>query len=396
MNEYGNCLIVSSHVVLQFCRNYNKDIMKQLTTTLITFCLCYAGLAQSLGDFTPKEKLSGKKKLESKEVYIANFSINYQIYNESEKKTASEFTGFKLTGNTKAALAVGLGNLSEADLQELTNEIYKDFIADFTSKGFTVLQGDAAAKTDFYEGYERVEDPEMSLAEAPGIITVYPENTVFFVKGYTSVGKKKQGGFLGSVSRITGASGINERDNEILRYPRLSDDLNGANIVDVNLYVLFLNDEKSYQGRGAKIQVKTDLRLSANDTFLSTSKNTSVAVKFGLASSKKTGYTTCVSRIDIVQGKDKIAVTPLAQYTGNMKKSLSINNVILGETITSFSQAKTSMGVQNIVGTTFRAEGKSTETAALVSLDPAVYKSGVRMAIQTFLNHHVNNFTSSY
>lgn len=370
--------------------------MKQLFIFIIALQLSCMSSAQSLGDFKPKEDLYGKRKLDSKEVYIANFSVNYQIYNESEKKTASDFTGYKLTGNTKAALAVGLSSISATDLQEITNEAYKDFVADFTAKGFTILNGDAAAKTEFYEGYERVENPEMSLAEAPGIVTVYPENVVFFVKGYTNSGKKKQGGFFGAVSRTVDGSSGNQRDQEVRRYPKLSKDLNGANVVDVNLYILFLNDEKSYQGRGAKIRVKTDLRLSANDVFVSTSKNTSALVKFGIASSKKTGYTACTSRIDIVQGSEKIGGSPLAQYGGNLKRNLPIQNVILSEEITSFAQAKTSMGSQNILGTTFRAEGKSTETAALVAVEPAVYKNGVKMAIDTFLKHHVAQFAGSY
>lgn len=393
---YDNCLMVNSGVALHFCKNMTDNIMKNMTAMLLMLSLSASGLAQTLGDFTPKDDLYGKKKLESKEIYIANFSVNYQIYNESEKKTASEFNGSKLTGNSKAALAVGLGNISERDLQELTNEAYNNFINDFKAKGFTILHGDAAAKTDFYEGYERVENGEMSLAEAPGVITVYPENTVFFVKGYTGSGMKKQGGFLGSISRIKGNSGIDQRDNEIRRYPKLSNDLNGANIIDVDLYVLFLNDEKAYQGRGAKIRVTTNLRLSANDSFVSTTKNESLTTKLGITSSKKTSYTTCRSRIDIVQGKNGIAVSPLAQYGGNMKKSLDINDVIVEETITSFAQAQTSMGTQNMLGTTFRAEGKSTETAALVSVNPEVYKKGVRLAIDTFLKHHINNFTSSY
>jgi hypothetical protein len=382
--------------VLQFCINQNDNIMKKLTISIFALSLSIISVAQSLGDFTPKDDLYGKRKLESKEIYIANFSVNYQIYNESEKKTASEFTGFKLTGNSKAALAVGLGNISEKDLQELTNEVYNNFIADFKAKGFTIINGDAAAQTDFYEGYERVENGEMSLAEAPGVITVYPENTVFFVKGYTASGQKKQGGFFGSVNRFQGNSGMDQRETEIRRYPKLSNDLNGANIVDVDLYILFLNDEKSYQGRGAKIKVKTNLRLSANDSFVSTAKNNSLTTKLGITSSKKTVYTTCNSRIDIVQGKNGIAVSPLAQYGGKMKKSLAVNEVILEETISSFAQAQTSMGTQNITGTTFRAEGKSTETAALISVEPVVYKSGVRMAIDTFLKHHVETFTSSY
>ncbi len=370
--------------------------MKQLFLFLITSCVCCVTNAQSLGDFTPKEDLYGKKKLESKEIYIANFSVNYQIYNESEKKTASEFTGYKLSGNTKAALAVGLGNIAESDLQEITDQVYANFIADFTAKGFIILNSDAAAKADFYKDYQRVENPEMSLAEAPGIVTVYPKNTVFYVKGFTKDGKKKQGGFFGAVSRVQGMQGANERDEELRRYPRLSKDLNGANVVDVNLYVLFLNDEKSYQGRGAKIKVKTDLRLSANDVFVSTNKNTSELVKFGVASSKKTGYTSCTSSIDIIQGSEKIGGSPLAQYGGNMKKNLAIKDVILVEDITSFAQAQTSMGTQNILGTTFRAEGKSTETAALIPVEPAAYKNGVRMAIDTFLKHHVAAFTNSY
>lgn len=104
----------------------------------------------------------------------------------------------------------------------------------------------------------------MSTSEAPGIVTVYPQNNIFFVKGFTSSGKKKQGGFLGTIYKNDGHLA---RLNEIPRYAKLSNELNNANIVNVDLYVLFLNDEKSYQGRGAKLTVKTNLHLAANEHY---------------------------------------------------------------------------------------------------------------------------------
>lgn len=372
--------------------------MKLSINSIVLALLCNFSVAQSLGELKAKDDLYGKRNLSSKEIYVANFSVNYQIYNVSEKKTASEFTGNKLSGNTKAKLSVGLGNISAQDLQQLTDQAYTDFVNSFKEKGFSFINADVAGQTNFYKDYERVENPEMSLSEAPGLVTVYPSNNTFYVKGYTKDGKKKQGGFFSKVNSIKGNGGNNEnlvRMEELKKYTSLSKDLNDANIVDVNLYVLFLNDDKAYQGSGAKIRVKTYLRISANDYYLSTTENTSALVKFGIASNKKTTGTSCVSSFDIIQGKDRIS-GPKSSYNGYLKKNLDINGVMSEEKITSFAQAATSMGMDTAFGKTFQAEGKSVETAALIPTNSAAYKKGVQMALQTFINYHIDNFVSNY
>src|SRR5690606_34715272 len=130
------------------------------------------------------------------------------------------------------------------------------FVADLKAKGFNVLNSDAVANTKYYEGYQHFDHMEMSLSEAPGVITVYPSNTVYFVKGFDKSGKIKRDGMLSFI-------GLPDRADEVGSYTKLSDELNDATIINADLYVSFLDVKKPYQGNGAKITANTNLRLEA-------------------------------------------------------------------------------------------------------------------------------------
>jgi len=367
--------------------------MKNTKIYSITFLLLFVasfGFAQSLGEFKPKSKAGGK--LKSKEVYIANFSVNYQVYNQKDASTGGGFTGKMLTGKTKATLAVGLNNITTEDLQQLTNELYQDFINDLKQKGFTILEGDAAANTKYYEDYERYENLEMSLSEAPGLVTVYPENRVFFVKGFTKSGEKKQGGFFGAVNRVQGGNAIAERTHEVMSYSKLSSELNDANVVNVDLCVLFLNDEKAYQGRGAKISVSTNMHLPAIENYSFTEKTTGAMT---LLKSKKRKAVACVNAIDFVQGKNKIGGSPLGQYSGTLKKELPIEGVIGKEKIQSFAKADVDKyGLETVYGKAYRVENESIDNSAFINVDRAKYIAGAKQALSKFLSYHTSEFAS--
>ena len=360
---------------------------KHIIFSLAGFFIAFNLFAQSLGDFKPKDKVHGK--LISKEIYIANFSINYQVYNQKEAQKGGSFTGRMLTGKTKAKLSVGLNNISAEDLQQLTNELYQDFIRDLESKGYTILKGDAAANTNYYEGYERFTNMEMSLSEAPGLVTVYPQNHVFFVKGFTKSGQKKQGGFFGAVSRLQGSNNM-DRFQQVQAYSKLSSELNDANIVDVDLYVLFLNDEKAYQGRGAKITVSTNLHLPAIENYSFTEKTTGA---MSLLKNTKQKVVSCVNAIDFVQGKYKIGGSPLAQYSGTLKKDLNIDGVIGKEKIQSFAKADVDyVGLETIYGRAYRADNETIENSAFIDVDKSKYLAGTKKALGKFLSFHTQEF----
>ena len=354
--------------------------------------------AQSLGNFSPKEDRGsmGPRKFTSKDIYIANFSVNFQLYNLKTASTKGGFADRMLSGNTQASLAVGL-DIPTATLQQIADEAYQQFVADLKAKGFNVLNGDAAAKTKYYEGYQRFENMEMSLSEAPGLITVYPTNAIFFVKGFTKDGQKVQGGVGGFLNRAMNDDGRNSIEDEISTYTKLSSELNDATIVNADMYVLFLDVKKPYQGNGAKITANTNLRLVSREHIKSRVENNSKAAKFGIAASSKEKNYLCVSAIDFISGKNKIGGSPLGTYSGVLKNDLQINDVIGKEKIEAYAKTNQDfIGTETAFGKVYRADNISVENTALIRTNAGKYEKGVEQAITKFLSHHVNEFKTKF
>lgn len=354
--------------------------------------------AQTIKEFKPKEDRGarGPRKFPSKDIYIANFSVNFQLYNLKTASTSGGFSNRMLSGSTKASLAVGL-DIPASKLQEITDKAFKDFVADLTAKGFNVLNGDAAKNTKFYKGYERFDNLEMSLSEAPGMLTVYPSNTVFFVKGFTKDGKRKQGGASGFLNRAMNDDGRNTIVDEVSSYTKLSSELNDATIVNADMYVLFLDVKKPYQGSGAKIIANTDLRLVASEFVKSVVSNNSKSTKLGLTSSTKEKKYQCVTAIDFIAGRNKIGGSPLGTYTGVLKSDLQIDGVVGQEKIESYAKTNHDfIGSETAFGKVYRADNISVENTALIKTDAGKYQIGVGLAISAFLEHHVNEFKSKF
>ncbi|WP_321346846.1 hypothetical protein [uncultured Draconibacterium sp.] len=370
--------------------------MKTRFIVTITLLLGFttAVIAQTLGDFTPKEDRGayGPRKFPSKDVYIANFSVNFQLYNLRSASTKGGFANKMLSGDTKASLAVGL-DIPASTLQQITDEAYQEFVAELKASGFNVLNPEAAAKTPYYENYERIDNMEMSLSEAPGVVTVYPSNTTFFVKGFNNSGKVKREGMFSVI-------GLADRQDEVMSYSKLSRDLNDATIVNADMYVLFLDVNKPYQGNGAKLTANTNLRLSAYDALTSrmASGKNSFTDKIGITASKNKEYTaTARTAIDFVAGRNKIGGSALGTYTGVLKKDLTINGVVGQEKVQSYAKTQNSyLGVETAFGKMYRTEDISVENTALIKADAGKYENGVEQALQTFLKHHVGEFKDKF
>ncbi len=365
-------------------------IMKRNALLIILWMVCYSHTqAQQLGEFSPKDKTTGMNKLHSKKMYIANFTVNYQVFNEKEEtKKGGMLIGAKgVRGNAKAELTVGLGNLSQKDLQQLTDEIYTEFKDAITAKGFELLSSDMAGKTEVYKNYERLENADPSLAEQPGLITIYPSNMVFYIKGLTNDGKVKKGGFMGSVTRNRGSSSLFEVMNI---FPKLSSQLEDAIIANVDLYVFFIEDLNAYKGDAANIRIKTSLRLISSDYVTSKTADKSIFAK------KADQYATGTSQIDFVSGRYNIGGSAETVYTGNMKKDLAIEGVIDDRVIKSYAKGGADfVGTDTYFGTLYKGENKSSTVVSEVSVNVETYKKGVKAAAEKFLEHHIDNFSKS-
>ncbi len=331
--------------------------------------------SQALGEFKPKDQSYGLGKLKNsnKRIYISNFTVNFQIYNEKEKfKQGGYQLGGGMKGDAQVGVSVGLEGLDEKTVQEITDQLYQDYIAKLKAKGLTIITADEASKIEAYEGYTRVQGGKISMAELPGTVTAIPTDYEFFVKGFNKDGKAKKGGFLG---------------NPAMKYPKISKDLDDAIVGNVDMTILFVRDQQTFQGNGAKLKVKTDLRLVANDAIVMTSD---AAIKF----KGQNTVTAVQSKVEFYHGKMGMG-SPTA-YIGTLGKDLTINDVINSEKLTSYAAGSIDMiGTKTMYGTWFSTKDGSSDKSKIIPVDAAKYKEGVTAATSKFLNFHTDEFLKS-
>lgn len=331
--------------------------------------------AQTLSEFKPKDNSFGLGKLAKaeKKIYIAGFSVNYQIYNEKDAfKQGGHVLGGGRKGDASASLSVGLDGLDEATVQNITNKLYEDYVQKLKSAGLTIISPDAAAKTETYEGYERVQGGKISLAEIPGTLAVTPAGYEYFIKGTNSKGKEKKGGFMG---------------NEAFLYPKLSRDLGDAIIGDVNMTVLFIRDQNAFQGNGVKLKVKTELRLVDNETIMMASN-----AKFKMKGANTA--TPVSSSVAFYHGKMGMGST--TTYNGTMGKPLVINDVIEDTKVTAAAAGSIDMvGTKTMYYTYFNVTDGRSENTKIIPVDKAKYEKGVYEATHKFLDFHTTEFLKS-
>ncbi|RYZ94595.1 MAG: hypothetical protein EOP47_27540, partial [Sphingobacteriaceae bacterium] len=140
--------------------------------------------AQTLGEFKPKDTSYGvKKSKDATRVYISSFTVNFQIYNEKEKfKQGGYQFGGGVKGDAKASASVGLAGLTEADIQQVTDKLYQDFVGQLKASGLQIVSPDEAAKIDTYSDYVRLQGGKVSFAQLPGTMSTSPTGYEFFVK----------------------------------------------------------------------------------------------------------------------------------------------------------------------------------------------------------------------
>lgn len=344
--------------------------MKQQFFILLLFLFASCAMAQTLGEFKPKDQSYGiNKAKDASRIYIAGFDVNYQVYNEKEAyKQGGSTLGGGMKGDALAAVSIGLDGLDEKTVQEITDKLYDEYIAKIKAKGLTIITPEEVAKTESYEGFTIVKGGKVSLAQFPGVMATAPSTFEYLIKGVDKDGKEKKGGFLG---------------NEASKYARLSKDLGDAIIASVDITVLFVQDQNSFQGNGAKLKVKTNLRIIATEGITMTSDAT-IKLK------GQNTVTTVSSAVSFYHGKMGAGSTTV--YIGTMGKPLLIDGVIEDNTISSYASGGMSSGTPTMYGTFYSVRNGNNLNAKVIKVDTAKYKEGVYAGASKFLAHHTDAF----
>ena len=312
--------------------------------TVILFLSISTLSAQTLGEFKPGKsgpKTLESRKFDSKEVFIADFAVHYQVYAE-ESTTNEGGTSFVkgIMGKAKASLAVGL-DIPTATIEKITNETYANFVDELKAQGFNILNPEVAKNTNYYKDYKY--STNLAMIPSPtkeGAVLVHPQNIGFFYK----------------------EKGANAS------YTKLSTELNDAAVIRVDVYIDFVKMGDFNKGFGASVNAKTNLVMSEQNTI-----------------------------IHFVVGRNKIGGSPLAEYQGIIKKDLEIDGVIKEEKITSYAQSDyDNKGVETAFGTLYTAKNTTSSKVALVPADANKYEMGVTEALNVFLEHHIKEFYSKF
>lgn len=343
----------------------------KLFSLLFLLSLVIASNSQTLGEFKPKDQTYGLNKVkDAKRIYISSFTVNFQVYNEKEDfKQGGSIFGGGVKGDAKAELSIGLTGLSETDVQQITDKLYQDFIAQIKAKGLEVVSADEAGKSDTYEDYIKMQGGKASLSQFPGMVTTSPTGYEWYVKSVDKDGKTKSGGFLNRPEAL---------------FPKLSKSLGDAIISEVNLYVMFVEDQNAFRGAGANIKVKTNLRLADQEAIIMTSK-----AKIKLKGQNQT--VPISSEVSFYHGKMGLGST--SAYVGSLGKPLEIGDVIEDTKLQSFAKNDADvLGMSNGTYRIFNPENRESASTKTIKVESKKYVDGVLMAAKQFVDYHVQSF----
>lgn len=247
------------------------EIMLKMVTLLVALAFTLNTNAQLITDkLVDVGQMKAKNFDEApKKVFIKNFKVYYQMIAEAEKTIygGRQMGGGAYKGNATARLAVGVDGVDADQLQQLTNQIYNDYVNKLKGLGMEVYNSRDFPDLEFFAEDELLDGPRINLEQIEGSLMVVPDGFSYYVKRVTKKGKEK-GGFISSM----GGAAVSEFSSSIYHkgLPKVSQELDDMIVVDaaINVPSIYL-DPKSALGT-VKIKGGAYLRLeNARVTYAS-------------------------------------------------------------------------------------------------------------------------------
>ena len=313
-------------------------------------------IGQQLEDFEINAKAwgDGKMRKEDKRIYISKFEINYQLMaNFSETAEGGRQLGGSYRGDATASLVLGIPGIDEKKLQENTNQLYQQFVAQLKSEGFTIITPDEASKTKLYADWERLSGGTPSMGQNPGYIQTVPAGFDYFKEKINKKGRAKTSIFYG------------------IQLTKLAKEMDGAFIAIVKVNVPVFEDAESggskmlgdALGGVAKVVVRANYRL-APSIYFQTGAMSGEAVLTQVTIMHPEGAINCYLKKD-------------ASITGvfdNSKKYKAVETA-----------AVDSQGTQMGALTIFRPDDRTLKQMQTVTCDPDKFIEGARVAGEAFI-----------
>lgn len=304
----------------------------------------------------------GQKKFKDapKKMYLASFRVIYQmLYSQTEVAKGGREIGGGYRGDATAGLNMAIKGLQTTDLQQLTDEIYQNYLAQLKAAGYELVSIDEAQKSDQFEGFERKMGGTLNESQFPGLITAIPSGFEYLIKKTTKKGKEK--------GRFNGF--------------KVSADMQGTIVSQVTIVVPFVEDAESgfskalTKGLGgiAKIVVKPNLRLESESMGASGAFSMDVA-------QTKTSYWFAEKKIK-----------PLAVSNLQLKKDVDIPDIIEEKKYKAAKSSQSDLwGSQYGALTVFNVTDTYLENTYPIEVNSEQYKASVKQAASEYLSKALN------
>ncbi len=170
----------------------SKNLAMRIVLILLSLCLAFPALSQSLTEKEIKVVGYGEKKFKKapKKVFIVGFDLYFQMTASAEAQAKSN-ANFK-KGSASSSMTIAIKGVDVPELTQITNNVYADFVSKLEGQGYEVMAAEDAAQTKFYEDHDLLKG-NMNSAQLPGFIKATPEGYGYFVKKITKKGKEKTG-----------------------------------------------------------------------------------------------------------------------------------------------------------------------------------------------------------
>ena len=336
--------------------------MKKLSLLLLFFCaVTLTATSQELGKKSLSVTSMKSQNLAEapKKVYINNFKIYYQMIAEAQKTVygGRQFGGGSYTGDATAKLAVGVEGLQPEDLQQLTDQIYNDYIKSLESRGIEVTTAREIETIPFFAEHQKLDGPRINQEQVKGSLMVIPTPFSYHVQKVTKKGKEKSGGLMGAITK--------QNDFTSALYhkglPKISRDLNDAIVVDIAINVpsIYL-DPKSKLGT-AKVKGGPYLRV----------QNARATYSSGKGNKPGAAYPEAAVEILLIQPLVINGVFASEEFKAVANKSRT--------TIPSYAAF-------------FTVENTSVELTNTIECEASIYKDKVSNAVKIFLDASLEKF----
>lgn len=340
--------------------------------TVMGLMLTISIQAQTLGEFNAKTSEMGKGKLEKapRKVYIASFNVFFEIYKEGiDYKRGGSMLGGGERSDAVARAAVGLGGIDANDIQEKTNQLYNEFIADLKEGGLEIISPDVAGKTDVYEDWEKATGPFVSESGIPGVLISVPEGHSQYFRGMKANGKVKKGML----------------DDNILP-ARLSNAMGDAIIANVNLYFMFAEEGNNiFNGNAAKVKILTNLRMVGDFTVQAPNDK-------GFLKGQQE-FNRISSGVIFSQGKQGLA-SPVF-FATTLNDPLEVDGIIKKEKVVAFQKQGSSTPTSFSNVSYMATADRFSKNATWINVDSKKYANGLYMASKKMLDNGTQSLLSN-